>query len=188
MFGFGKSKTEINTDFELEAMPLMEDVFRVAMWLARDVSEAEDLTQETYIQAFKSFHRYENGTNCKAWLIKILYHLNSKRLRKINRFQLVENQEEIINETLIFEPVISQDITDKSVLKALKKIPRLYSQVIVLADVEDFAYREISLILRVPIGTVMSRLHRGRKLLRDELSEYAKSFGLGINKKAGGVK
>ncbi len=185
MFGFGKSKTEIYTDFELEAMPLMEDVYRVAMWLARNVSEAEDLTQETYIQAFKSFHRYENGTNCKAWLIKILYHLNSKRLRKLNRFQMVENQEEIIAETLVFEPVIPQNITDEDVLRALKKIPERYSQVIVLADVEDFAYRDISRILRVPIGTVMSRLHRGRKLLRGELAEYAKSFGLGLKKKAG---
>lgn len=185
MFGFGKSKTEIYSDFEREAMPLMPDVFRVAMWLARDVNEAEDLTQETFTQAFKSFHRYELGTNCKAWLIKILYHLNSKRLRKLNKLQLVEATEERIAETIAFEPSLPQNITDREVLEALKKIPKQFSQVVVLADVEEFAYREIAQILDVPIGTVMSRLHRGRKLLRVELAEYARNFGIGIEKKTG---
>lgn len=185
MFGFGKSKTEIYDDFEREAMPLMPDIYRVAMWMTRDVSEAEDLTQETYVQAFKSFHRYELGTNCKAWIIKIMHHLNSKRLRKLNRLQLVEDPEEKIAETIAFEPSIPQNITEKEVLEALKKIPQQFSQVVVLADVEEFAYREISQILDVPIGTVMSRLHRGRKLLRIELTEYAKTFGFGIEKKVG---
>lgn len=185
MFGFGKSKTEVYTDFEREALPLMKDVYRVAMWLVRDVGEAEDLTQETFTQAFKSFHRYEMGTNCKAWLIQILYHLNSKRLRKINRLQLVEDTEEKIAQTIAFEPSIPQNLTEREVLDALKKIPKQFSQVVVLADVEEFAYREVSQILDVPIGTVMSRLHRGRKLLRIELAEYAKGFGFGIDKKAG---
>lgn len=185
MFGFGKSKTEIYTDFEREAMPLMKDVYRVAMWLVRDVSEAEDLTQETFTQAFKSFHRYELGTNCKAWLIQIMYHLNGKRLRKLNRLHLVIDVEEMIAETIAFEPSIPQNITDKEVLEALKKIPKQFSQVVILADVEEFAYREVAHILNVPIGTVMSRLHRGRKLLRIELAEYAKNYGLGIEKKAG---
>ena len=187
MFGFGKSRTEIYSEFEREAMPLMADVFRVAMWLVRDMSEAEDLTQETFTQAFKSFHRYELGTNCKAWLIKILYNLNSKRLRKLNRFQLVEDSEEKIAETIAFEPSLPQTIKDKEVLEALKKIPKQFSQVVVLADVEEFAYREIAQILGVPIGTVMSRLHRGRKLLRVELAEYARSFGLGIERKVGEI-
>jgi RNA polymerase sigma-70 factor (ECF subfamily) len=188
MFGFGKSKTEIYDDFEREAIPLMGDIYRVAMWLVRDISEAEDLTQETLTQAFKSFHRYEIGTNCKAWVMKILYHLNSKRLRKLNRLQLVEDTEEKIAETIAFEPSIPQNITDGEVLEALKKIPQQFSQVVVLADVEDFSYREISQILDVPIGTVMSRLHRGRKLLRIELAEYAKTFGFGIEKKVGEMR
>ena len=188
MVGFGKSKTEIYDDFEREAMPLMPDIFRVAMWMTRDVGEAEDLTQETFAQAFKSFHRYELGTNCKAWMIKILYHLNSKRLRKLNRLQIVEDPEEKIAETIAFEPSIPQNITEKEVLEALKKIPKQFSQVVVLADVEEFAYREVAQILDVPIGTVMSRLHRGRKLLRVELAEFARSYGLGIEKKIGKVR
>ena len=185
MFGFGKCKPEIYTNFELEAMPLMEDVYRVAMWLVRNVSEAEDLTQETFAQAFKSFHRYESGTNCKAWLFKILYHLNSKRVRKLNRFQFVDDRKEKIIESIAYEPYLPQHITDEYVLESLKKIPKQFSQVIVLADVEDFAYRDIAQILRIPIGTVMSRLHRGRRLLRCELAEYAKNYGIGIEKKAG---
>jgi RNA polymerase sigma-70 factor, ECF subfamily len=188
MFGFGKSKSETYTDFEREALPLMADVYRVAMWLARDVSEAEDLTQETFTQAFKSFYRYERGTNCKAWLIKILYNVNGKRLRKLNRLQMVEDAEEKIAETVAFEPSVPPNITDEEVLEALKRIPSHFSQVVVLADVEEFSYKEISQILDVPIGTVMSRLHRGRKLLRGELANYARSYGFGLIKKAGEMR
>jgi RNA polymerase sigma-70 factor, ECF subfamily len=185
MFGFGKSKNEIFSDFEREAMPLMKDVYRMAMWLTRDATEAEDLTQETFTQAFKSFHRYEIGTNCKAWLIKILYHLNAKRLRKMNRLKIVEDTEEKIAAAVAFEPSVPQNITDSEVLEALKRIPKQFSQVVILADVEDFAYKEISQILNVPIGTVMSRLSRARKLLRGELAVYARNNGFGKEKKAG---
>lgn len=188
MFGFGKSKNEIFSDFEREAMPLMQDIYRVAMWLARDATEAQDLTQETFTQAFKSFHRYEMGTNCKAWLMKILYHLNNKRLRKMSRLQIVEDTEEKIAATVAFEPSISQNITDSEVLEALKRIPKQFSRVVILADVEDFAYKEISQILNVPIGTVMSRLSRGRRLLRGELAVYAGNYGFGKEKKVGGKR
>ncbi len=184
MFGFGKTVSKESWEsFEREALPHSKDLYRVAMWLIRDVEEAQDLTQETLTQALKSFHRYEIGTNCKAWLITIMYHLNSKRRMKLGRLQLVEDTEEKIAETIAFEPSIPQNITDEEVLKAFKRIPQQFSQVVVLADVEDFAYKEISQILSVPIGTVMSRLHRGRKLLRVELANYARNYGIGREKK-----
>jgi RNA polymerase sigma-70 factor, ECF subfamily len=184
MFGFGKTAAKDNwKNFENEAMPHVDDLYRVAMWLTRDIEEAQDLTQETLMQGLKSFHRYEIGTNCKAWLMTIMSHLNSKRKMKLGRLHLVEDTEERIAETIAFEPSIPQNITDQEVLEALKKIPGQFSQVVVLADVEDFAYKEISHILNVPIGTVMSRLHRGRKLLRVELANYAGNYGFGKEEK-----
>jgi RNA polymerase sigma-70 factor (ECF subfamily) len=186
MFGSGNTAAKDNWEnFETEALPHAEDLYRVAMWLVRDIEEAQDLTQETLMQALKSFHRYEMGTNCKAWLMTIMAHLNSKRKMKLGRLQLVEDTEERIAETVAFEPSIPQNITDSEVLEALKRVPSQFSQVVVLADVEDFAYKEISQILNVPIGTVMSRLHRGRKLLRAELANYARNFGIGKKEELG---
>lgn len=180
MFGFSKTTaTENWENFEREALSHSEDLYRVAMWMVRDVEEAQDLTQETLMQALKSFHRYEMGTNCKAWMMTIMHHLNSKRRMKLGRLQVVEDTEEKIAETIAFEPSIPQNITDEDVLAALKRVPQQFSQVVVLADVEEFAYKEISQILDVPIGTVMSRLHRGRKLLRVELANYARNYGFG---------
>jgi RNA polymerase sigma-70 factor, ECF subfamily len=184
MFGFGKTAAKNSWEsFESEAMPHSDDLYRVAMWLVRNTEEAQDLTQETLMQGLRSFHRYEMGTNCKAWLMTIMYHLNSKRRMKLGRLQLVEDTEERIAETIAFEPSVPQNITDEEVLEALKRVPQQFSQVVVLADVEDFAYKEISQILDVPIGTVMSRLHRGRKLLRVELANYARNYGFGNEKK-----
>ncbi len=183
MFGFGQKKLAENEwqGFEAEAMPVMEDLYRVARWLTRDQTEAEDLVQETYFQALKSFHRYERGTNIRAWLTTILYHLNSKRRYKLGRLQVLQtldDKEEYIAETLAFEPPIPQEITDEDVLAALQQIPEQFRQVILLADVEEFDYKEIAEIMQTPIGTVMSRLHRGRKLLRGELAVYARNYGL----------
>lgn len=184
MFGFSKTATNDSWEnFEHEALSHSEDLFRVAMWMVRDVEEAQDLTQETLMQALKSFHRYEIGTNCKAWLMTIMHHINSKRRMKLGRLHLVEDTEEKIAETIAFEPSIPQNITDEDVLAALERVPQQFSQVVVLADVEEFAYKEISQILDVPIGTVMSRLHRGRKLLRVELANYARNYGFGSEKK-----
>lgn len=173
MFGLFRPKQDSHADFESEAMPLMQDVYRVALWLSRDVSEAEDLTQETFTQAFKSFHRYEKGTNCRAWLMTILHHTNSKRLRKLSRLRIVEDVDEQIAARVPFEPPVPHGITDEDILGALKRLPEQFRHVVIMTDVEDFAYKEVSAILDVPIGTVMSRLHRGRKLLRAELAHHA---------------
>lgn len=168
------------SSFEAEALPLMPDVFRVAKWLVRDTTEAEDLTQETFIQAMKSFHRYSPDTNCKAWLMTILYRVNGKRRMKLGRLKLVEDVDEQIAETIAFEPPIPQALTDDDILAAIERIPEKFSQVVLLTDVEDFSYKEAAELLELPIGTVMSRLHRGRRFLRQELTEYKGRSGTGI--------
>jgi RNA polymerase sigma-70 factor (ECF subfamily) len=181
MFGLFKKKTEekrLWEDFEQEAMPHSANLFRVAMFLKRDRDAAEDLVQETMMQALKSFHRFEKGTNCKAWLTTIMYHTHYKQLRKQSNLKLVADTEEQIAATIQFEAPIPQQITDEDVLEALEKVPDLFREVVVLCDVEGFSYKEISAFLDVPIGTVMSRLHRGRKVLRGELAVYARNYGL----------
>jgi len=165
--------------FETEAMPYLSELFRVAMWLVRDRAEAEDLVQETFTQALESFHRYQPGTNCRAWLVTIMYHMNSKRRRLRGRLHLVSDTEERIAETIAFEPSTPQDIAEEEVLHALGRIPRSYQEVVVLSDVEDLTYKEMADALGIPVGTVMSRLHRGRKLLRTELAGYANAQGIG---------
>lgn len=180
MFGFRhKTKDDRWEDFEAEALPHLPDLFRIARWMVYDREEAEDLVQETLSQALKSFHRYENGTNCRAWMTKIMYHVNGKRLRKLGRHRLVENTEERIAETIAFEPPVPARLTDDEVIKAVRRVPETFRRIVLLADVEEFAYKEIAEVLDIPIGTVMSRLHRGRKLLRLELAAYASEAGFG---------
>lgn len=178
MFGVGREREKEWTAFETEALPLMADVFRVANYLARDRETAEDLTQETFVQALKSFHRYTPGTNCRAWLVTILYHLNSKRKHKLGRLKLIEDTEEQIAQTIAFVPPISEQLKDEEILAALEKLPQAFRDVVVLSDVEEFSYKEVAALLQVPIGTVMSRLSRGRKLLRQQLTDYARNFGI----------
>ena len=108
----------------------------------------------------------------------ILYHLNSKRRRKLGKLKLVEDTEEQIAESVAFEPSIPQNITDEEILRALRKIPENFRNVVVLTDVEDFSYKEVSELFQIPIGTVMSRLHRGRRLLRQQLTDYARKMGI----------
>lgn len=167
------------TSFESEALPYQCDLYRIARWLVRDREDAEDLVQEAFTEALRSFHRFERGTNCRAWLIKIMYHTLSKRRRSESRLHLISGAEEQIAETAAFEPATPQGITEEEVLQALKRLPQQFQEVVILSDVEDMTYKEIAEALSIPTGTVMSRLHRGRRLLRAELSDYARAHGLG---------
>lgn len=164
--------------FEAEALPYLDELFRIAMWLMRNRNEAEDLVQETFTQALESFHRFERGTNCRAWLISIMYHMNSKRLRAGSKLPLV-SEGEVRLAKAIFAPPTPQNITDDDILIALRALPSQFQEVVILSDVEELAYKEISEVLGVPIGTVMSRLHRGRKLLRSTLADCANAHGIG---------
>jgi RNA polymerase sigma-70 factor (ECF subfamily) len=155
--------------FEAEALPHVDRLFRLAMWMERDRQEAEDLVQETLIQALNSFHRFTAGTNCKAWLIAILHHVRSNRRRAKQRRPEVEDPDDRIAQTVPADPPIPQQITDEDILAALRGIPEAYHDIILLCDVEGMTYKEIAEALAIPIGTVMSRLHRGRALLRARL-------------------
>jgi len=156
--------------FEAEVLPHLEGLFRFAMWLEQKRDVTEDLVQETLIEALQSFHRFRTGTNCRAWLISILRHIRSNRLRAGTRLSLVRELDDRIAETIPFVPPVPQQLTDEEVLAALRRIPFQHQEVIVLYDVEEMTYKEIAEALGVPMGTVMSRLHRGRALLRAELS------------------
>ncbi len=162
-------------DFEAAALPHLNSLFRTAGRLIGNRGEAEDLVQEVYLQAWKSFHRFEPGTNCRAWLFKILLYKISHYRRK--QLRLVTNDVEIL-EDVAYEPGVPEHLRDEEVLMGLEKIPEYYREAILLADVEEFSYQEIASMLNVPIGTVMSRLSRGRKLLRIELAVVAESYGI----------
>lgn len=164
--------------FEAEAMPHLNDLFRTATRVMGDRARAEDVVQEVYLQAWKSFDRFESGTNCRAWLFKILFHCINHNHRKWFRFPLLKPTEEFIEANLAFTPSIPTHLTDEEILAALDRIPSDFRAVVVLVDVEEFSYKEAAEILTVPIGTVMSRLSRGRKLLREQLGEVAQSYGV----------
>ena len=170
--------------FEAEAMPHLNDIFRTATRLLGERSRAEDIAQEVYLQAWKSFHRFETGTNCRAWLFKILFHCVNHHRRKWFRFPLLKETEEFLETNLTSSPPIPNQLTDQDILAALDRIPADFRSVVLLVDVEEFSYKEASDILTVPIGTVMSRLSRGRKALREQLTDVARSYGIG--KVAGG--
>src|SRR5205809_3144158 len=156
--------------FEAEAMPHVDRLFRHAMWLERNREEAEDLVQETLVQALQSFHRFTPGTNCRAWLVSILQHVRSNRQRKRRRVVIDSEVDEQIANVVPFVPPIPDQVTDQDMLLALQQLPQEHQEVILLCDVEDLTYKESAAAIDVPIGTVMSRLHRGRALLRAELA------------------
>jgi RNA polymerase sigma-70 factor, ECF subfamily len=159
--------------FEAEALPHADRLFRLAMWLERDRTEAEDLVQETMIQALQSFHRFQRGTNCRAWLSAILQHVRSNRRRARQRAPLVDEPVDTFWHALAFVPPVPQTLTDDELLGALAKIPIVYQEVILLCDVEELTYKETAVALSIPLGTVMSRLHRGRAMLRSTLGAVA---------------
>jgi len=190
VFGFSREKRRLEdwASFESEALPFHVDLYRLARWLLRNQAEAEDLVQETFVEALRSFHRFEKGTNCRAWLIRIMYHTLSKRRRDSNRLRVVGDADEQIAETVAAEPPRSGEVVEEEVLSALKRLPEHYQEVVILSDVEDMSYKEIADALSIPTGTVMSRLHRGRSLLRSELGNYARSLGIGVNRVTSGSK
>jgi RNA polymerase sigma-70 factor, ECF subfamily len=177
----GLSATE---RFECEAIPHINDIFRTATRILGERERAEDVAQEVFLQAWKSFDRFEQGTNCRAWLYKILFHCVNHHRRKWFRFPVLKETEEFLEANLPAAEPIPEHLTDQEILNALDGIPQDFRSVVLLVDVEEFAYKDAADILSVPIGTVMSRLSRGRKLLREQLTEMARSYGIG--KVAGG--
>jgi RNA polymerase sigma-70 factor (ECF subfamily) len=158
------------TTFEAEVLPHVNRLFRLAMWFERNRSDAEDLVQETMMLALQAFHRYQPGTNCRGWLATILQNVRHNRRRRQGRSPVVADPDRRIGETIPFVPQLPEHLTDEDMLNALRRIPDQFQEVIVLCDVEELTYKEIAAALAIPIGTVMSRIHRGRALLRSELA------------------
>lgn len=163
--------------FETEALPHMDDLFRAAVRMLQDQGKASDAVQEVYLVAWKSFSKYERGTNCKAWLFQILF--NVVRHERRNWFKWITGKEEDLAEAQLIAPApIPDTLTDGNILAALDKLPAQFREALLLVDVEEFSYKEASEILQVPIGTIMSRLNRARALLRSQLADVARSYGL----------
>jgi len=177
--------------FERDAMQYVDQLYSAAMRMARNPSDAEDLVQEAYTKAFSAFHQYKPGTNLKAWLYRILtntyINLYRKRQREplqshsdaIEDWQLARAESHTSSGLRSAEAEALDHLPDSDVKRALQDIPEEFRLAVYFADVEGFAYKEISDIMNTPIGTVMSRLHRGRKMLRDLLADYAAERGFG---------
>ena len=185
MFSTNPSARERETAevFESVAMVHLDDLYRTALRVTGSRPEADDAVQETFFQAWKSFHRFELGTNCRAWLYKILFHVMSHRRRHWLRWnaKYVESEERGLEETLVYEPPIPETLRDEDVLAALERLSRPHREIVLLVDVEEFSYKETAEVLGVPIGTVMSRLARARAALRSELAGFAKARGIAAN-------
>jgi RNA polymerase sigma-70 factor (ECF subfamily) len=168
--------------FEEEALDLADQVYRVARGLVSSKEEAEDLMQDTYARAFRSWRSFTPGTNLRAWLLRILTNLNIDRGRRVQRspdIQSLEERDYYLYDRLeamsgdkdqerVIERLSQDDIVD-----ALAEVPHDFRDVVVLVDIGDFSYADAAQILDIPVGTVMSRLHRGRRILKKELADLA---------------
>jgi RNA polymerase sigma factor (sigma-70 family) len=162
------------SEFEELAMPLVNSVYNLARWLTRNDHDAEDLVQETYLKAFRNFRSFKLGTNLRAWLYRILRNtfLNSRTgLTAASTVSLDSDEEgsDLAVESETPETILMKHVNSEQVQRAIDDLPHVYRETLLLCDVEKMSYREISEILSIPIGTVMSRLARGRKALRDYL-------------------
>ena len=172
--------TEITPEiFEAEAMQHIDDLYRTALRLTREAGDADDLVQETYMQAWKSFAHYELGTNCRAWLYKILFNkFDHHRRKKYTQAKYFQEADELVFANSVHTPSVPEHLTDTEVIAALDKLPEHYRSVVLLADVHDFDYKEVAQILDIPIGTVMSRLNRARTQLKKSLARTAATYGI----------
>jgi len=183
------SGADRRTRFEDEALPHLDALYSMAIRLARNPDDANDLLQETVLRAYRFFHQFEAGTNCRAWMLTILFNNFRNGYRKSSREQPAATAEEferkVENESLRTDPagsnpevLVSSHGMEGEVETALAGLPGEFREAILLVDVEELSYQEVSGVLDIPIGTVKSRVSRGRALLREALTSFAKERGI----------
>jgi RNA polymerase sigma-70 factor (ECF subfamily) len=169
--------------FERVALAHINSLYRSALSMSKNENDAQDLVQETYLRAYKFFDKFKEGTNCRAWLFRILrnifintMHYNKARPQVIYLSQMEDENEELSSDASP-EDSIFGDVFDDDMSAAMKRLPDKLRTTVLLADVEELSYQEIADAMNCPVGTVMSRLHRGRRMLRKELPDYAAQHG-----------
>ncbi len=189
-----ETESQRRARFEKYALEYVDQLYAAAMRMTRNPQDAEDLVQEAYTKAYSAFHQYKPGTNLKAWLYRILTNTYINIYRKAQRqpqqtqadtvedWQMAQAAEHTPGGLRSAETEALDRLPDSDIKDALAQIPEEFRLAVYFTDVEGFAYKEVAQILDVPIGTVMSRLHRGRKLLRELLADYAAERGMNIEK------
>ena len=174
--------------FEADALQYMNQLYSAALRYTKNPADAQDLVQDTYAKAYVSFHQFEPGTNLKAWLYRTLtttfintYRKDQRRPqlsdKELEDWQIADASSHTSDQGKSAEDVALENLPDSDIKRALAEIPEEFRMAVYLADVEGFSYKEIAEIVGVPTGTVMSRLHRGRKQLREKLTDYARELG-----------
>jgi RNA polymerase sigma-70 factor (ECF subfamily) len=196
-----EAKPDVRELFESQAIQYMDQLYAAAMRMTRNPADAADLVQETFVKAYQAFGQFQQGTNLKAWLYRIQTNtfINNYRKNQRNPYQgtiddledwQLGNAESVTQSTSTrsAEAEAIDHLPDSAVKDALQSIPEDFRLAVYFADVEGFSYQEIADIMKTPVGTVMSRLHRGRRLLRDLLADYARDRGISTAPAAGSTK
>jgi RNA polymerase sigma-70 factor (ECF subfamily) len=192
-----KADQEKKQEFETIFLPLLDNLYNIALRMTRNVKDAEDLVQETVLKAYRFFHRFEKGTNARAWILTILTNTFRTRYRKKKQepdmvdFQAIENfclADELVKEISASDKSeargaeavteMLKDYVSDDIIEALESVPEQFRLAVLLSDVEGFSYQEIAEILNISVGTVKSRIFRGRKILQKQLWEFARERGI----------